>query len=107
MDVVRRRCTLPIRVRCVLWPDGRVGGLQGAASFLEHLWLASESSGEHKYSSRTVFMVHRHWGVRRGGATRPEPLPLLAREMARPSLLRESPLWSDRATIVGIRGSEL
>ena len=39
----------PIRVRCVLWPDGRVGGLQGAASFLEHLWLASDSSGEHSY----------------------------------------------------------
>ena len=41
----------PIRVRCVLWPDGRVGGLQGAASFLEHLWLASDSSGEQNYSS--------------------------------------------------------
>ena len=37
----------PIRVRCVLWPEGRVGGLQGAASFLDHLWVVSDSSGEH------------------------------------------------------------
>ena len=41
----------PIRVRCVLWPEGRVGGLQGAASFLDHLWVASDSSGEQNYSS--------------------------------------------------------
>ena len=50
----------PIRVRCVLWPDGRVGGLQGAASFLEHLWLASDSSGEHSCSICTVYEVHCH-----------------------------------------------
>ena len=55
-------CTIPIRVRCVLWPDGRVGGLQGAASFLERLWLASDSSGEQIYSICTVFVVCCQWG---------------------------------------------